>query len=65
VETNMSKYTIIKSKYLADGLAFCGFHYQKYQDDGVTVYSFEETDKLKEVIYYMTKVRKENQDNNK
>jgi len=57
------RYTIIKSKYLADGLAFCGFHYQKYQDDGVTVYSFEETDKLKEVIYYMTNVRKENTTN--
>lgn len=56
----MKEYTIIKNKYLANGLSFCGFHYQKYQDDGVTVYSFEETDKLKEVIYYMTKVRKDN-----
>ena len=61
----MKEYTIIKNKYLANGLSFCGFHYQKYQDDGVTVYSFEETDKLKEVIYYMTKVRKDNQDINK
>jgi hypothetical protein len=56
----MKEYTIIRNKYLANGLSFCGFHYQKYQDDGTTVYSFEETDKLKEVINYLTSVRKEN-----
>jgi hypothetical protein len=56
----MKKYTTIRNKYLANGLSFCGFHYQKYQDEGATVYSFEETDKLKEVINYLTLVRKEN-----
>ena len=56
----MNKYTIIRNKYLADGLAFCGFNYQKYQDEGITVYSFKETNKLKEVINYLTNVRKQN-----
>lgn len=54
------KYTVIRNKYLADGLAFCGFHYQKYQDDGITVYSFKETDKLKEAVFMINKLRLEN-----
>lgn len=56
----MDKYTIIRNKYLADGLSFCGFSYQKYQDEGITVYSFKETNKLKEVINYLTNIRKQN-----
>lgn len=56
----MEKYTIIRNKYLAEGLAFCNFKYQKYQDDGVTVYSFEETDKLKEAINIITNLKKNN-----
>lgn len=54
------KYTIIRNKYLANGLSFCGFHYQKYQNNDITVYSFEETDELKETIDYMIKIRKNN-----
>lgn len=58
----MKKYTIIRNKYLAEGLSFCNFKYQKYQDKtNKTVYSFEETEKLKEAINIITKIKKNNQ----
>ena len=54
------KYTIIRNKYLADGLAFCGFNYQKYTNDGKIEFSFEETDKLKEAIFLINKIKQNN-----
>lgn len=55
------KYRIIRNKYLADGLSFCNFKYQKYQnDEGNTVYSFEESDKLDSAIKTIMKIKHDN-----
>lgn len=52
------KYTIIRNKYLADGLAFCGFKYFKYQnEEGNTVYSFEESEDLEFAIKGILNIR--------
>ena len=53
------RYTIVRNKYLADGLAFCGFKYLKYTNEitGKVEFSFEETDKLKEAIYLINQIR--------
>lgn len=53
------KYTIVRNRYLADGLAFCGFKYLKYTNEitGKVEFSFEETDKLKEAIYLINQIR--------
>ena len=53
------RYTIIRNKYLADGLAFCGFKYLKYTNEqtGRVEFSFEETNKLKEAIYLINQIR--------
>lgn len=53
------RYTIIRNKYLANGLAFCGFKYLKYTNEvtGKIEFSFEETDKLKEAIHIINQIR--------
>ena len=52
------KYEIIKNSYLANGLAFCGFKYQKYQnDEGNTVYSFKNSEELQFAIKGILNIR--------
>ena len=57
------KYEIIKNSYLANGLAFCGFKYQKYQnDEGKTVYSFINNEELREAIKTILEIKHKNLD---
>lgn len=57
----MEKYKIIKSKYLADGLSFCNFKYQKYtNDEGKTVYSFINSEKLESAIKTFLEIKHDN-----
>lgn len=58
------KYEIIKNSYLANGLAFCGFKYHKYQnDEGKTVYSFVNSMELQEAIRIILEVKHKNLNN--
>lgn len=54
------KYTVIRNRYLANGLAFCGFHYQKYNDNEKTVFSFKETEELQNAIHTINQLRVSN-----
>lgn len=57
------KYEIIKNSYLANGLAFCGFKYQKYQnDEGKTVFSFINSKELQEAIKTILNIKHKNAD---
>ena len=54
----MKNFYVLRNKYLAYGLAFCGFNYRQYtNNEGRTVYSFENSDKLQETIQYLLNVR--------
>lgn len=55
------KYITIRNKYLADGLAFCGFSYHKYtNNENKTVYTFEETDMLNNAIKTILNIKHNN-----
>lgn len=59
----MNKYEIIKNSYLANGLAFCGFKYQKHQnDEGKTVFSFVNSDELQDAIKAILEIKHKNLD---
>ncbi|SHH36647.1 hypothetical protein [Clostridium grantii] len=54
-----NNYSVIKKKSLAEALNFIGFRYFKYQDEeGKTVYSFENTDKFNFVLHELIKLKK-------
>ena len=54
----MKDFYVLRNKYLAYGLAFCGFNYRQYtNNEGRTVYSFKNSDKLQETIQYLLNVR--------
>ncbi|GAA0095722.1 hypothetical protein [Clostridium perfringens] len=52
-----SRYYAVTNKYLAYGLAFCGFKFYVY-DNGKT-YKFEDSVELREAVDKIVKVRKE------
>ena len=52
-----NKYTVIKKKYLAEALSFLGFRYYRYQQDGQTVYTFENTEKFNTALYKLLQLR--------
>ena len=54
-----NKYTQINKKYLAEALSFLGFRYYKFNDDGQTVYSFENTEKFSKALVKLLQLRDE------
>lgn len=46
----MKKYYNVDSRYLANGLSFLGFRYYKFNDEGSTTYSFEDTDEFRKCL---------------
>jgi hypothetical protein len=58
--TENREYISIKGKYLAEGLAWLGFTYFKYQDrEGDTYYSFENTEKFNKAHKKMIELKQE------
>ena len=55
-----SNYVAVKNKYLAFGLAFANFKFQKHEEDNKTIYTFHNTNELQEVIQILTKYRNMN-----
>ena len=54
-----SDYFAINKKYLADGLAYLGFHYMQFIDDRYgLVYSFKDSKELRQAILDLNKLRK-------
>lgn len=59
-EKKIKEYFKVKNKYLAEALAFMGFRYYKFTDqDGKTVYSFKDTEKIKYVMNHLIQLKKE------
>lgn len=57
----MEKYFEVRNKYLAEGLAFLGFKYYKFNDKetGKTIYSFEDTKTIQDTIEHLLNLKKE------
>lgn len=60
MKENDIKYKAISNKYLAYGLAFANFKFQKHEENGKKIYTFENNKELNEVIDYLTNVRNKN-----
>lgn len=56
----MKKFKAISNKYLAFGLAFANFNFQKHEENGKIIYTFENSESLNEVIDYLSNVRNKN-----
>lgn len=57
---NDNKYSNINNEYFAKSLAFIGFKYFKFQDeDGKTIYTFENTETFKEALAKLVKLKNE------
>lgn len=54
-----NKYCNINKKYLADALAFLGFRYFKFQNEGKTVFSFEDTVRFRVALTKVLALRDE------
>lgn len=52
-------YCNINKRYLAEALSFLGFKYFKFQNEGKTVYSFEDNDKFRIALTKILELRKE------
>ena len=59
IDKQSQKYYIVNNKYLAEGLAFLGFRYYKMGEGKETKYSFEDTEKLKDSIKKLLKIKKD------
>lgn len=54
----MEKYYIVRNKYLAEGLAFLGYRYQKFGYGKETEYSFPNSNNIKDAINYLLELKK-------
>ncbi len=54
-----NKYTQINKRYLAEALAFLGFRYYKFNDNGQIIYSFENTEKFSLALVKLLNLRDE------
>ncbi|ENK1242990.1 hypothetical protein AB2063_001118 [Clostridium botulinum] len=56
-----NKYFEVKNKYLAEGLAFLGFKYFKFnnKETNKIIYSFEDTEIIQDAIKHLLKLKKE------
>jgi hypothetical protein len=50
-------YYEVKKKYLAEALSFLGFHYYKDGFGKETIFKFEDTDKFKEAMLGLNKLK--------
>ncbi|WP_029453168.1 hypothetical protein [Clostridium algidicarnis] len=55
----MEKYYVIKNKYLAEGLAFLGFRYFKYNQNGKETYSFIKNEDFLNAMQSIIKLKNE------
>lgn len=51
------KYYAVKKKYLADALNFIGFKYYKFTDNGITSYSFEDTEDFRSALTQLNNLK--------
>lgn len=61
MENKDKKYFEVRNKYLAEGLAFLGFKYFKFnnKETGKTIYSFKDTEIIKDTIEHLLKLKNE------